>query len=293
MNRKQLTFIVLVVAISGYLYSLPVKGLIKPKVAKATSGVVSGSHTSAAITHVTVEDVSSPAKTAIGAALAARINDLEGQLKNASGDADKLSIQKQMAKQWDDDNQPAPSAFYYQAVARKENTFENWLAAGSHFNDAYKTTQDTSVQLAFVENAIDAYKNAVKLKPADLDAKTGLGIAYVNQTSLGIADPNGGSPMQGIMILLDVVKQDPNNRNANLNLGLFAMKSGQFEKAVARFKTIIAQKAEVEPYFYLAESYKQLGMKKEAIEAYQKCKEMIPDPIVGQKIDQYIKELKN
>jgi tetratricopeptide (TPR) repeat protein len=293
MNRKQLIVIVIVVAISGYLYSLPVKGLIKPKVAKATSGVVSGSHTSAAITHVTVEDVSSPAKTAIGAALAARINDLEGQLKNASGDADKLSIQKQLAKQWDDDNQPAPSAFYYQAVASKENTFENWLAAGSHFNDAYKTTQDTSVQPAFVENAIDAYKNAVKLKPADLDAKTGLGIAYVNQTSLGIADPNGGSPMQGIMVLLDVVKQDPNNRNANLNLGLFAMKSGQFEKAVARFKTVIAQKAEVEPYFYLAESYKQLGMKKEAIEAYQKCKEMIPDPIVGQKIDQYIKELKN
>ncbi len=293
MNRKQLNVIVIVVAISGYLYSLPVKGLIKPKVAKATSGVISGSHTSAAITHVTVEDVSSPAKTAIGAALAARINDLEGQLKNASGDADKLSIQKQLAKQWDDDNQPAPSAFYYQAVASKENTFENWLAAGSHFNDAYKTTQDTSVQPAFVENAIDAYKNAVKLKPGDMDAKTGLGIAYVNQTSLGIADPNGGSPMQGIMLLLDVVKQDPNNRNANLNLGLFAMKSGQFEKAVARFKTVIAQKAEVEPYFYLAESYKQLGMKKEAIEAYQKCKEMIPDPIVGQKIDQYIKELKN
>ena len=43
--------------------------------------------------------------------------------------------------------------------------------------------------------------------------------------------------MQGIMLLLDVVKQDPNNRNANLNLGMFAMKSGQYEKAVNRFKT--------------------------------------------------------
>jgi tetratricopeptide (TPR) repeat protein len=291
MNRKQITVVVAVVAISGYLYSLPVKGLIKPKT--ADSGHVSGPQSSPAIRQVTVDEVSTPAKTAIGAALAARINDLEGQLKNASGDADKLSLQKQLAKQWDDDNQPAPSAFYYQAVAGKENTFENWMAAGNHFNDAYKTTQDTAVQPAFVENAIGAYKNAVKLKPENLDAKTGLGIAYVNQTSLGITDPDGGSPMQGIMLLLDVVKKDPNNRNANLNLGLFAMKSGQFEKAVARFKTVIAQKAEVEPYFYLAESYKQLGMKKEAIAAYQKCKEMIPDPIIGQKIDQYIKELKN
>jgi tetratricopeptide (TPR) repeat protein len=291
MNRKQITIVVAVVAISGYLYSLPVKGLIKPKA--ADSGHVSGPQSSPAVRQVTVDEVSSPAKTAIGAALAARINDLEGQLKNASGDADKLSLQKQLAKQWDDDNQPAPSAFYYREVAGKENTFENWMAAGNHFNDAYKTTQDTSVQPALVENAIGAYKNAVKLKPDNLDAKTGLGIAYVNQTSLGITDPDGGSPMQGIMLLLDVVKKDPNNRNANLNLGLFAMKSGQFEKAVARFKTVIAQKAEVEPYFYLAESYKQLGMKKEAIAAYQKCKEMIPDPVIGQKIDQYIKELKN
>jgi tetratricopeptide (TPR) repeat protein len=293
MTRKGTQIIVVsaVVVISGYLYFLPVKGLIKPKVTKSGSGVVAGSKPS--VSNVSVEDVSAPAKTAIGAALAATINDLEGQLKNANTDADKLSLRKKLAKQWDDDNQPAPAAFYYQAAARKENNFDDWLNAGQRFNDAYKGTQDTSVQPAFVQNAIESLKNAVKLKPDNLDAKTGLGVAYVNQTSSGIADPDGGSPMQGIMLLLDVVKQDPNNRSANLNLGLFAMKSGQFEKAVARFKNMIAQKPEVEPYFYLAESYKQLGMKKEAIDAYQKCKDMIPDPIVGQKIDQYIKELKN
>lgn len=291
MTWKQITAIVIVLAISGYLYLLPVKGLIKPKGAKAESGHLSNSP--APVNKVTVDDVSSPAKTAIGAALATTITDLETQLKNASNDADKLRLQKQLAKQWDDDNQPAPSAFYYLAAAGKENTFEDWLNAGTHFNDAFKGTQDTLVQPAFVLNAIAAFKNAVKLQPDNLDAKSGLGVAYVNQTSLGMADADGGSPMQGIMLLLDVVKKDPENRNANLNLGLFAMKSGQFDKAVKRFQTMIKQKPEVEPYFYLAESYKQLGQKKEAIDAYQKCKEMIPDPIIGQKIDQYIKELKN
>lgn len=293
MKTKQIVVIGIVVAISIILYRLPVKGLIKheePTRGKSSNMPAANSST---VAHVTVDMVSAPAKAAIGAALSATINDLEGQLKNASNDADKLKLEKQLAKAWDDDNQPAPSAFYYQAVAQKEDTFENWLNAGNHFNDAYKTTQDTAVQPAFVANAIGAFKNAVKLQPNNLDAKTGLGVAYVNQTSLGITDPNGGSPMQGIMLLLDVVKQDPNNRNANLNLGMFAMKSGQFEKAVARFKTVIAQKEEVEPYFYLAESYKQLGMKKEAIAAYQKCKDMIDDTVIKQKIDQYITELKN
>ncbi|MDB4921732.1 tetratricopeptide repeat protein [Mucilaginibacter sp.] len=291
MHKKQIVVIVIVVAIMGYLYSLPVKGLIKPKDAQGHTNTTAAE--SRPVTHVDVAMVSAAAKILIGPALSAQINDLEGQLKNATAETDKLDLQKKLAKLWDDVNQPAPAAFYYQAIAQKENKFDEWLNAGSRFNDAYKTSQDTVSQPSFVINAIAGYKNAVKLKPADLDAKTGLGVAYVNQTSLGITDPDGGSPMQGIMLLLDVVKQDPKNRNANLSLGLFAMKSGQYEKAVQRFKTIIAQKAELEPYFYLAESYKQLGQKKEAIDAYQKCKEMMSDPAFNQRIDEYIKELKN
>ena len=282
MNKKQIAISAAVVVIMGYLYYLPVKGLIKPKEAKPDkTNVMTG--TRKAATAVTVDMVSTTAKTAIGAALTAKINDLEGQLKNASG-ADEQKLQQQLASQWDDVNQPAPAAFYYQALARKENKLEDWLNAGNRFNDAYKLTQDTLLQPAFVTNAVEAFQSALKLKPESLEGKTGLGVAYVN---------GGASPMQGIALLLEVVKKDPNNWNANLNLGMFAMKSGQYEKAVGRFKTLIAQKQELEPTFYLAESYKQLGMKKEAIDAYQKCKEMMPDPVFGQRIDEYIKELKN
>jgi tetratricopeptide (TPR) repeat protein len=291
MHKKQIVVIVIVFIIMGFLFFMPVKGLIKSKEAQGHTNAAAAQNRP--VTHVDVAIVSAAAKVLIGPALSAQINDLEGQLKNATTETDKLDLQKKLAKMWDDVNQPAPAAFYYQAIAQKENKFDEWLNAGTRFNDAYKLTQDTASQPSFVINGIASFKNAVKLKPADLDAKTGLGVAYVNQTSSGITDRDGGSPMQGIMLLLDVVKQDPKNRNANLSLGLFAMKSGQYEKAVARFKTIIAQKAEVEPYFYLAESYKQLGQKKEAIEAYQKCKEMMPDPAFNQRIDEYIKELKN
>jgi tetratricopeptide (TPR) repeat protein len=291
MHKKQIVVIVIVFIIMGFLFFMPVKGLIKSKEAQGHTNAAAAQNRP--VTHVDVAIVSSAAKVLLGPALSAQINDLEGQLKNATTETDKLDLQKKLAKMWDDVNQPAPAAFYYQAIAQKENKFDEWLNAGTRFNDAYKLTQDTASQPSFVINGIASFKNAVKLKPADLDAKTGLGVAYVNQTSSGITDRDGGSPMQGIMLLLDVVKQDPKNRNANLSLGLFAMKSGQYEKAVARFKTIIAQKAEVEPYFYLAESYKQLGQKKEAIEAYQKCKEMMSDPAFNQRIDEYIKELKN
>ena len=284
MYKKQIAVVVIVLAIMGYLYSLPVKGLIKPKTdAAKNAGMMASTGRPAA--NVTVDMVSTPAKTAIGSALSAKIIELEGNLKNASGDAEKLTLEKQLAKHWDDVNQPGPAAFYYQLVAAKQNTFADWLMAGNRFNEAVKVTRDTLTQPAMVLKAAESFQNALKLNPTSLDAKMGLGVADVN---------GAASPMQGIALLLEVVKQEPGNVTANLNLGLFSMKSGQFDKAVNRFKTIIAQKpTDVESYFYLAESYKQLGMKKEAIDAYQHCRKLIADPTIDQKIDDYIKELKN
>ncbi|AYL97709.1 tetratricopeptide repeat protein [Mucilaginibacter celer] len=286
MNKKQIAVSAAVVVIMGYLYFLPVKGLVKPKddkKGKPAMTAEAGAKKPAA--NVTVDMVSEPAKAAIGGALSAKINDLEGQLKKASG-TDEVTLQRELAKQWDDVNQPAPAAFYYQAAAREQNKVQDWVNAGNRFNDAYKLTQDTLLQPAFVSNAAEAFQNVLKQQPESLEGKTGLGIAYVN---------GAAGPMQGIALLLEVVKKDPNNWNANLNLGMFAMKSGQYEKAVGRFKTLLTldRKEKLEPTFYLAESYKQLGMKKEAIEAYQKCKDMMPDPVFSQRIDGFIKELNN
>jgi tetratricopeptide (TPR) repeat protein len=284
MYKKQIAVIVVVVATMGYLYSLPVKGLIKPKESRTGQGAKIN-ESRQINSNINVDYVSSAAKAAVGANIANDINALESNLKKVTDDGAKVNLQRQLAKKWDDVNQPAPAAFYYLAVAKAKNNYQDWIDAGDRFNDAYKFTQDTTAQPVFVTNAVEAFQSALKLKPESLDAKTGL----------GVADVNGGaaSPMEGIGLLREVVAKDPKNRKANLNLGMFAMKSGQYQKAVERFKTLIAEKPEVEPYFYLAESYKQLGMKAEAIDAYQKCKSMMPDPAFGQRIDEFIKELKN
>jgi len=286
MRKKQIAVIAVAVVITGYLYFLPVRPLPLAKAAdRGTGKVASATDRPNANVSVTVNMVSATAKTIIPQDQAAKITGLENQLKTATNDDDKLALQKQLASLWDAANQPAPAAFYYQAIAGKENTAAEWIAAGNHFNDAYKLTQDTTAQPFFDAQAMEAFQNATKLQPDNLDAKTGLGIAYVN---------GGGTPMQGIALLLDVVRQEPNNWNANFNLGLFSMKSGQYEKAVERFKLASAAKpSDVEPVFYLAESYKQLGLRKEAIDAYQKCKQLMPDPTFDQKMDQYIKELSN
>ncbi|MFD0766374.1 tetratricopeptide repeat protein [Mucilaginibacter lutimaris] len=282
MKVKQIVVGVAVVAIMGYLYSLPVKGLSQTKEATRGQAAAGAAPMVKANANINVATVSASAKVNIDASVAQQITTLENKLKTAS-DADKATLQRQIAKLWDSVAQPAPAAFYYLDIAKQSNAMADWLDAGKDFNAAYKLSQDTSAQGTYIVNAVDAFKNATKLQPASLEAKTGLGVAYVN---------GGAMPMQGIALLLDVVKQDPKNHDALLNLGMFAMKSGQYEKAVDRFKTLIAQKEELEPYFYLAESYKQLGKKKEAIAAYEKCKDIMGDPSAGARIDEFIKELK-
>jgi tetratricopeptide (TPR) repeat protein len=276
-SAKQIAVIALIAVLVAALFSLNIKGLQKEETTKPTTAAKEQ-----AVVALSLEQVSESAKQTINASLSAEITSLETALKNAD-EQSKLALYKQLAQKWDDVNVATPSAFYKELVAQTESTYENWVVAGDQLTTAYQTTQDSTSQPALVQKAITAYQAALKLNPASLDAKTGLGTAYVSGT------PN---PMQGITLLLEVVKQDPKNIKANTNLGLFAMRSGQFDKAVTRFKTIIEQKPDPEAWFYLATSYENLGQNKDAILAYEKSKELAANPGLSDFVDQKIQALK-
>jgi tetratricopeptide (TPR) repeat protein len=276
-NAKQIAVLVLIAVLVTALFSLNIKGLQKEEASKPTPAAKEQ-----AVVALSLEQVSESAKQTINASLAAEITTLETALKNAD-EPSKLALYKQLAQKWDDVNVPMPSALYKELVAQKKSSYENWILAGDQLTTAYQTTQDSTTQPALVQKAISAYQAALKLNPASLNAKTGLGSAYVSGTA---------NPMQGIQLLLEVVKEDPKNVKANTNLGLFSMRSGQFDKAVTRFKTVIEQKPDPEAWFYLATSYENLGQNKDAILAFEKSKELAANPGLSNFVDQKIKALK-
>ena len=277
MNRKQIAVIGLVVILMGLLLSLDIKGLVKEKGQPGE-----GAKNAAQASVLTIEAASQTAKQSLNANLAQQVSDLENQLQSAEG-SEKISLQRQLANKWDDVNQPAPSAFYFELLAKAGNNYSDWIKSGDLFTDAYQSEKDSLIQPALVQKAIETYQKALELNPASLDAKTGLGVAYVSGT------PN---PMQGITLLLEVVKQDPKNAKANLNLGLFSIKSGQFDKAVNRFKTVLEVKPTPDAWFYLASAYENLGQKEDAIAAYEKSKELAADPNLSRYVDSKVQELK-
>jgi tetratricopeptide (TPR) repeat protein len=282
LSRKQIIVVGSVAVLLGLMLSLDIQGLVKPGEGEGTPAAAAAPAAST-VKAISLDEVSLTAKEGLNASLKTQISDLEAQLKSASED-EKLDLFKKLAQQWDDVNLATPSSLYYEMIAEKIPDFDSWLKAGDKFTDAYQQSMDTLIQPALVQKAISSYQKADKIKPNTLEVKTGLGIAYVTGT------PN---PMQGITLLLDVVKQDPKNLKANLNLGLFSMKSGQFDKAVERFKTVIAIAPSAEAWFYLASSYESMDKKAEAIAAYLKTKEVAADPNMSQFVDRKINELSN
>lgn len=274
LNTKQIIIISGVIILMVVLYMQPLKSLVKEEAtAMEASEAGIGSQ-------FNLENVSEVAKQGLNASLQKDITDLEASLKEAS-EEQKLPLLRQLAEKWHDVNKASPRAFALEEIAIKEPTFENWLKAGDVFSEAYANLQDTVMVPVLTQRAIHAYEAALDLNKESLDARTGLGAAYVN----------GPNPMQGITMLLEVVKEAPKNVKANTSLGLFSMQSRQFDKAVDRFKTVIEQEPGAEAWFYLATSYENIGLKKEAIHAFEQSKKLAADPSLSQFIDRKINEL--
>ena len=187
-------------------------------------------------------------------------------------------------KFWDKLNKPVVAAFYAEEKAQKNSAFETWFDAGNRYYAGTKFTAEQE-RPALFQKAIDCYMKAVEAAPKNLDAKTALGVCYVEGTS---------DPMKGITLLREVVAADSNNINANVNLGLFAIKSGQTEKAIQRFKKILTIAPNyIEAYLYLADCYEKSGDKANAIKNLENYQNLVTDTAIKSEVQNYINNLKN
>lgn len=273
---KQIAVIGLVVVLMALLLSLDIKGLVK-----GDRGQPAGATAETGADAFPLEQVVGQAKQRVSTKFQQELSDLESQLAKAEG-AEKSDLQKQLAQKWDDLNQAAPAAYYYEEFAAGSNKLEDWLKAGSLYTQAYEASKDSVVTPVLVAKATSAYQKALEMDPENLDAKTGLGSAMVG----------GPNPMAGITILLEVVKKDPENVNANMNLGLFSIRSGQFDKGIERFKTVLKHRQSADVWFYLATCYENTGEKKSAIEAFEETKRLSTDATFSDYLEKRIQELK-
>ena len=201
-----------------------------------------------------------------------------------SAHPDSIALYDSIGKAWDASNIPAVSAYYYEQKAEKVQAEKNYLDAAYRYFDAYKIAEDTALKSLMVQKAMVNYEKVLEKNPANLDAKTDLGICYAEGTA---------EPMKGIMMLRDVVTANPNHEMAQFNLGLLSLKSTQYAKAIDRFDKVIAiNPKRSEAYLYKGQTYLQMGDTAKAIESLDLYKTKSDNYEMIQQVSKLLEELK-
>jgi cytochrome c-type biogenesis protein CcmH/NrfG len=224
-------------------------------------------------------------KSLIDPNLLASIEKMEQDAQNERLAKDQVMLYDSIANLWKKTGQPVMAAEYANLAAEKSGKAEKWALAGRYYYVAFNFTRLSDLRPLLIDKSISAYTRAMELNPKNLSYKTQLGTCLVEGSS---------NPMQGISYLREVLKEDSLNLEAHMQLGVFAIKSKQYDKAVNRFTTVLKIKPDyLEAYLYLGESQANMGKKEEAIKTLEKFKSLSNDTLITAEVDQFIKQLKN
>ncbi len=189
----------------------------------------------------------------------------------------------QIAASFKEFNRFDSAAYYFQQLADATQNEEALLAAGELYYEAFTFAVNTERSAVLGKLARESLQKYLDKYPGYLDAKTKIGMTYVVTSN----------PMQGILMIREVLQEDPKNKLALFNLGVLAMQSGQWDKALARFQTL----SEVDPNdpqnkFYLGICFKEMGNKSEAKKYFQEVLAIENDPQIINTVNSYLEELK-
>ncbi|MEO0311514.1 MAG: hypothetical protein RIQ89_1171 [Bacteroidota bacterium] len=171
-----------------------------------------------------------------------------------SNSVDSISL---LGKAWDQLQLPDVSSYYYLKIAESNPNELNCLNAAFRFFDGFRMVDDSIAKSYMISQAIANYEKVLQFNPGNLNAKTDLGICYAEGTN---------DPMKGIGMLREVVQIDSTHENAHFNLGILSMKSGQYEKAILRFKKVLTLNPKrIEMKLMIGNAYAQAGINDSAL----------------------------
>lgn len=181
-------------------------------------------------------------------------------------------------------DKPLAVAHYAVKLAEKENRPESFIAAGDYNAMLLQTAPDEKAGNFLRSNLLACYQRAVDLDSNNTNNRIRLAGAIIE---------NNPAPMQGVSILLDIVRKDSTNVDAQLMLGRFGIVSGQYDKAIARLdKILYSHPQNSEALLLLAEAYNAKGDKNKAVEMLKRCKKTVADPAAKKEIEKYIEQIK-
>lgn len=213
-----------------------------------------------------------------------KIVSLQKEVKKSSGEK-KASVYNELAKEWIDAGYYNIAGDYMRQKADAAPDYENYYTAGTFLFGALDTDTSQQMRMNIVYGSRYCFEKALELKPGDINAKISLANVIVQGTS---------NPMEGITLLREVVAEEPGNVEANLLLGNFSMMSGQYDKALERFRTVLEKDSlNLQARYLMAQSYLGVLDTAGAIRTLETATQLVQDTLVVNRIRKDINSLKN
>ena len=284
MNKSVLFVVILASALTAGLYTLP-KVVVRNENkqlgdrTKQASGSAS-SHNNGA--NGTEAEGSAMHEKPLSADQQKRVITLRDKF-TAAGPSQKEAIGEKLITFFHEINRYDSAAHYAEALAVAQPTERNLLRAGDQYFEAYTFAVNDKKTALLGQKTRDFYQKALAKNPNLLSAKANMAMTYVNTDT----------PMQGIMMLREVLQQDPTNELALFNLGLLSMRSNQYDRAIERFRQILVNNpASRKAQFYLGVSLAEAGQKAEAKQVLAQVKKQEKDPQILAAVREYEERLK-
>lgn len=223
----------------------------------------------------------SDAKKALGAEALIAIEALEESLEAESDPIQKIEILKKISGEWYQLSNFATSATYAEQIAEQTGAEEGWAIAGTTYSICYQRTESEEVRAFCVEKAIRSLEQATSINPSNSTHQLNLALAYIEK-----------QPMAGIQMLLQIIKDEPENTAALMALGDMSVRSGQLDKAVGRYQQVLKiDENHLNANLGLAKVYESKGDKVAAIKFYKKSRSISDNSNLNQEIEAIIKRL--
>ena len=279
MKKSQIIVVSIALILLGSLY------LWAPRFKKSETTPNSPSTENQSVTSKSLID---GAKVNLSADQKLALLSIENQLNSSKTSRDSIFNTKQLARYWADSaKRMAPYLYYTYSAALLENSEKSLTFAAQQLIDNLIAPDAPPALLSWMaSNAKVLLEKALVINPNNDTATINLGACYL----FGNISDN---PMQGILKVKQVVDKNPHNMYGQIILALGGKKSGQFEKAIERFLIVIKeQPSNLEAMVNLAECYELSNQKDKAIEWYTKVRTLVNIPEAKEAINKRIQELK-
>jgi predicted Zn-dependent protease len=175
------------------------------------------------------------------------------------------------------------TAEYAKQLAETTHNATDYAQAGDLLVTAFENAADSTLSKSIANDAFSTLQRAIELDTNNIDNKVNMAATLMESR---------GQVMDGVPILLGIVKKTPNHLKANFILAKFAVVSGQNDKAIVRLNRLIALYPDyTDAYLVMAKAYTAKGDMMKAKTTLLTCQQHLNNAQAKAEVQQMIEKL--